>query len=190
MIENSYRILFLQACDFYKTRKLEKGLEISFVHETVGNKKKKTLDKHFNSIFDYCLDQIKLNEISKVKIDEDINEKYRTDVINIGFDIRFEDVSTKDLRKWAYENGLVLNGKRYVRYKRSSGSSRKGQCLFILEELYKKMNKWSACRIDEHSSKVQENLVSWEAYKALSLSGIQPLMIELNPNHILVVKDY
>jgi hypothetical protein len=46
------------------------------------------------------------------------------------------------------------------------------------------MNKWSACGIDEHSSKVQNNLVSWEAYRALSLSGIQPQMIELNPNHI------
>ena len=186
-IEASYRILFLQACDFYKKRNNNKGLEIEFIHNIDG---KKILDKSFNSVLDYSLDLIKLDEISKQKKDEEVFDKYRTDIINVAFDYQSTTkLNLYELREWAYKEGLVLNGRKYVRYKRSSGSSREGQCLFILEELYKKMDKWSSCGINPKSKAVKENIVSWEAYRALSLSEIKNI-ININPEHILVLKDY
>ena len=186
-IEESYRILFLQACDFYKKRNNNKGLEIEFIHDIDG---KKILDKRFNSVLDYSLDLIKLDEISKQKKDEEVFDKYRTDIINVAFDYQSTTkLNLYELREWAYKEGLVLNGRKYVRYKRSSGSSRVGQCLFILEELYKKMDKWSSCGINPKSKAVKENIVSWEAYRALSLSEIKNI-ININPEHILVLKDY
>ena len=92
-----------------------------------------------------------------------------------------------ELRKHLYENGFICNGHRYVRYKRSSGSSREGHCLFIMEELYNRMDKWGRCGLAYERTKTAKD-VSWEAYISLTLSGIEKV-INLNPEHILVLKD-
>ncbi len=55
----------------------------------------------------------------------------------------FETIKTKsELREDLYENGFVCDGIKYIRWKRSSGSSRVGKCLFINETLYKRIHKW------------------------------------------------
>jgi len=96
--------------------------------------------------------------------------------------------TTYELREYFYQNGFYCNGNKYVRYKRSSGSSREGNCLFILQELYGKMEKWSRCGLPKFSKGKYGFLASLEAYSALSLSGIEKT-ISLEPNHILILED-
>ena len=97
-------------------------------------------------------------------------------------------VNVADLRKWIYKNGFVCDGKRYVRYKRSNGSSRIGKCLFIDEALYPRMYKWQCCGIDP-LTKPDLDLAAFEAYIGLTLSSIIGT-VEIYPENILVINDY
>lgn len=96
--------------------------------------------------------------------------------------------SKSDLRHYLYENGFVCDGIKYVRYKRSSGSSRVGKCLFVNEVVAERMKKWDKCGL-----KVMENqkidLAGYEAYISLPMSSIIDT-IEIAPENILVVSDY
>lgn len=93
-----------------------------------------------------------------------------------------------EIRQDLYDNGFDVDGIHYVRYKRSSGSSRVGKCLFIDEKLYDRMHKWEMTGI-----KVKEgdevDLAALEAYIALTLSSIIDI-IEIDPKSILVIDDY
>ena len=96
--------------------------------------------------------------------------------------------SVANIREELYKNGFYCDGIKYVRFKRSAGSSRVGKCLFIDERLYSKMHKWEMCGI-----KVKEgqdiDLAALEPYIALTLSSIVDT-IQLRPENILVVDDY
>ena len=93
--------------------------------------------------------------------------------------------SKAELREWLYTNGFVIDGVQYVRYKRSAGSSRIGQCLFIAKPLYDDMMEWSSCGLD--ASAVSDQ-ASWQAYISLTLSSIEK-KIHIPMNSILLVKD-
>lgn len=92
------------------------------------------------------------------------------------------------IREYIYKHGFVCDGVKYVRFKRSAGAARVGKCLFIEENLYKRMFKYSRRGI-----KVEEgqeiDLAAFESYISLSLSSCID-MIELMPENILVVDDY
>lgn len=96
--------------------------------------------------------------------------------------------SVANIREELYKNGFYCDGIKYVRFKRSAGSSRVGKCLFIDERLYSKMHKWEMCGI-----KVKEgqdiDLAALEPYIALTLSSIVDT-IQLHPENILVIDDY
>lgn len=97
---------------------------------------------------------------------------------------------TKDLlelREELYEKGFLCEGKWYVRYKRSSGSSREGNCLFIEKSFAAHMKKWSACGL-KFDEKIHDK-ASWEAYRALSLSS-SVAMFTLPIKNILFIDDY
>ncbi len=93
----------------------------------------------------------------------------------------------KELREQLYEEGFVCGGVRYVRYKRSAGSSRTGSCLFIAEPLFRKMMKWSLCGLDIARDK-ELDLASFEAYISLSLSSIRD-KLEIPTASILFMRD-
>ena len=93
-----------------------------------------------------------------------------------------------DIRSDIYENGFVCEGIKYVRFKRSSGSSRVGKCLFINERLYDAMHKWEMCGIQVNEGQ-DIDLAALEPYIALTLSSIIDT-IEIKPENILVVDDY
>lgn len=97
-------------------------------------------------------------------------------------------VSTAQLREFIYNNGFSLDGVHYCRWKRSSGSSRVGKCLFIDTNLYDRMHKWESCglKIKEGDS---VDLAAFEAYISLPSSSIIDVL-DLNPDNILVVDDY
>lgn len=96
--------------------------------------------------------------------------------------------SVEDLRSYLYKNGFYCDGIKYIRFKRSNGSSRIGKCLFIDERLYNRINKWQLCGL-----KVKENddidLAALEAYISLTLSSIEDT-VELYPRNFLIIEDH
>ena len=97
-------------------------------------------------------------------------------------------MNRSELRYDLYENGFVCNGIKYVRYKRSSGSSRVGKCLFIDENLYPAMHKWELCGLKiKEGDKI--DLAAFEAYISLPSSSCIDT-IEIRPENILVIDDY
>lgn len=96
--------------------------------------------------------------------------------------------SVSDIRTDLYENGFICNGTRYVRFKRSSGSSRVGKCLFINEKLYAEMHQWEMCGVEVANGDAVD-LAALEPYIALTLSSIIDT-IQIKPENILVIPDY
>lgn len=97
-------------------------------------------------------------------------------------------IKKDELREYLYKNGFNIDGKKpthYVRYKRSAGSSRQGNCLFIAEPLYKGMMKWSACGLD--LDKVEDQ-TSKESYISLTLSNMEKEII-IPIESILILPD-
>lgn len=107
---------------------------------------------------------------------------------NLTYKIKYKGKSSSELREHLYENGFKIGDVNYVRFKRSSGSSRVGKCLFIDKKLYSSIMKWSLMGIEvKDGDKI--DLASLEAYISLTLSSIIDT-IEIKPNEILMVDDY
>ena len=96
--------------------------------------------------------------------------------------------SVADLRDKLYDNGFYCDGVKFIRFKRSSGSSRVGKCLFIDEKLYKQMHKWEMCGLNIKEDQ-ETDLAALEAYIALPTSSIIDTL-EINPDNILVINDF
>lgn len=96
--------------------------------------------------------------------------------------------SVANIREELYQNGFYCDGIKYVRFKRSAGSSRVGKCLFIDERLYRQMHKWEMCGIKVKNGQ-DIDLAALEPYIALTLSSIIDT-IQIHPENILVIKDY
>lgn len=93
-----------------------------------------------------------------------------------------------ELRKCLYQNGFVCNGIKYCRMKRSSGSARVGKCLFINEELYEPILRFSSGGIRlERGQEV--DLAAYEGYISLPSSSIIDTL-PISPENILVIDDY
>ena len=92
------------------------------------------------------------------------------------------------LRNYLYQNGFKCDGVEYVRYKRSSGSSRVGKCLFVNKILADDMKRWDKCGLDIEDGQ-ELDLAAWEAYIALPMSSIIDTM-EIPLESILVIDDY
>lgn len=96
--------------------------------------------------------------------------------------------SAKELRKWCYKNGFICNGISYCRFKRSSGSSRVGKCLFIDKRLYPDMHKSEQCGLDVQQGDALD-IAAFEAYISLPTSSIIDT-INIKPENFLVVDDF
>ncbi len=171
----------------------------------------KILNEKFTDIIPPNLDFYYLQEQGKLSIKQCSTDFYSYDFVNVSFKFplyvnnknehiipkssdkeKYHKYSLEKIRKFRkelYLNGFELNGKTYVRYKRSSGSAKGGSCLFIKKELFAMMDKWSKAGLDERKDNYQKNLTSYEAYRALSLSSLITTL-DLNPYNILFVKDY
>jgi hypothetical protein len=150
--------------------------------------------KRYSAVFDYSLESIKMEEIhhkvfrNNKFIFQENGKNYTNDIISIAFDYRHKNYSIFELRNKLYKDGFYCEGKHYVRYKRSSGSARVGKCLFIREELYYPMMKWSNMGLSfKKDSEV--DLASMEAYIALTTSSIIGT-IQIYPENILLIDDY
>lgn len=155
--------------------------------------------KRYKVAFDYSLDLIELERQQKIHLPKEQNfykntknkndRKVYTDlIISVTFNYKTEKYDTTEIREKLYRDGFYVQGKKYVRFKRSSGSSRVGKCLFIREELYEPMMKYSYIDL-EISNNMNVDLASLEAYISLTTSSIIDT-ITIHPENILVVDDY
>lgn len=92
------------------------------------------------------------------------------------------------LREYLYKKGFHCDKIKYVRFKRSSGSSRVGKCLFIDQTLYKTFDKWNCCGLKIKDGD-EIDLAAFEAYISLPSSSIIGTLC-LEPKNFLVIDDY
>lgn len=188
---NRYRIISIEAADIYRQEQ-ENGVAVGI---KMSGKNSDARFRMFRNFLDNSLDLIELEKAykricrKKFSFRDKFGNDYAVAVVNVKFNFihRSENgkiVKIRQLREYFYENGFHIDGIHYVRYKRSTGSSREGKCLFIDERLYKAMAKWSECGL-----KPKTDLVSWESYKALSLSSIKGT-VKIPLEGILFVPDY
>ena len=181
----------VEAADIYKAE-TENGAAVGY---KLPDKNSDACFRLFKVFLDNSLDSAALETTytrvcrKRFSFADRYGNAYTLAIVNIKFNYVFKPesgkpVNLKALREYFYTNGFCVNGVRYVRYKRSAGSSREGKCLFIDERLFRAMNKWSDCGL-----KVQKDLASWESYKALSLSSIKGT-IEIPLDGILFVPDH
>ena len=93
-----------------------------------------------------------------------------------------------ELRNELYKNGFVCNGVKYCRMKRSTGSARVGKCLFIREDLYEPILKFSSGGL-KYNYGDPIDLAAYEGYIALPSSSIIDT-IPIKPENILLIDDY
>ena len=124
------------------------------------------------------------------KLKEDEPKIVKKDIRTLTFKRyeNFELMNTQYTRAKLYREGFKLDGKQYVRFKRSGGASRVGKCLFIRKDLEKKMMKWSYLGL-EYKDGEEMDLASMEAYIALTTSSIIGT-IKIDPKSILLIDDY
>lgn len=148
-------------------------------------------------IFDDCacvkdgvLIGVKTGETVKSPLPEEILAPY-FEAVDGKYRVRMlfrTEMSVGDLRKSLYNDGFTCDGIEYVRWKRSSGSSRVGKCLFIDKNLYQRIHKWETCGL-----KVRQNqdidLAAFESYISLTSSSSVDTL-EINKENILVIDDY
>ncbi len=137
-------------------------------------------------------------ELIAIRTDEKVDVPINNDILGKYFS--FEDgvykaknnipvvKTTAEIREELYKNGFICDGIKYIRFKRSSGSSRVGKCLFIDEKLYPKMHEWEMCGINLNPGD-NVDLASLEPYIALTLSSIIGT-VQIPPQNILVIDDY
>lgn len=138
---NGWRIISLEASDVYKQIKI-KGEGIGY---ELPDKKDLAYFHLFKNIFDYSLDAIELEKAytkicrKKFAFLDEHNNEYTLAIIDLKFNYTYKSLddwkTLKELREYFYEHGFNLGGVHYIRYKRSSGSSRQGKCLFIDERM-------------------------------------------------------
>ena len=166
---------------------------------------KDEFNDYFCELFAPNLDLLYLDSINKLKVQKLGDEQFSYDFVSVTFKYRMrldekgnriikdkeqkisKSESPENIREYLYSNGFTLNGVKYVRYKRSSGAARSGTCLFIRKTLFLTMEKWSNTKLNPDN--YNNDLVSFEAYKALSLSSLIDT-INLKPHNILFVKDF
>lgn len=205
--------VFAQVCpsetfSFYANKKdyTYRVINVTFKYSNKQFNKVQKGDKTFYILYKYTYEDLVFHdcvafadgELAGVEVNAPVKNAIPESVYKIAF--KFDDGvykakdsiqtmnSVANIREELYKNGFYCDGIKYVRFKRSAGSSRVGKCLFIDERLYSKMHKWEMCGI-----KVKEgqdiDLAALEPYIALTLSSIVDT-IQLRPENILVIDDY
>lgn len=181
-------------------------------YKTIINKEGKEINLLPNLLkgsLPYSLESIYLDGLTEGKEIHSYkrDKQYSKGIINVTFNNKYvakaneneedntedRDLSTKEIREELYENGFILDGCRYVLYKRSGSKARNGQVLFIKEEYFEDMMLWSRLGLNFEKGTTKEDseevdIASLKAYESLTLSSIEDT-IEIDPNSILLVED-
>lgn len=194
------------------------NLEACYIYKDIMENKKLTyknrdLVKLFSATMPYSLETIRMNNM--FPDDTDIfymvnNKQYTRKVINVTFDKnytfwdaekewidkegntqkgkRITIAHKKKIRKYLYTNGFVMDGKKYIFYKRGAGKAKNGYALFIQENMKDKLLNRSRLGL-KFAENEELDLTSLLAYESLISSGLDDT-IELDPKtEILLIDD-
>ena len=197
--ESSY-IMNLEACYIYK--------------DTLDNKKitckGRDLAKLFSATNPYSLETIRMDKMFKDTFYIVNRKQYTKKIINVTFDKNYTFWDTekewqdkegeikkgkritianrKKIRKYLYTNGFVVDGVKYIFYKRGSGKAKNGYALFIQDKMKDKLLKRSRLGLKFELDE-ELDLTSLLAYESLISSGLESI-IELDPKtEILLIND-
>lgn len=130
----------------------------------------------------FCVTDVEIKDKKDKSIVKEIQKQYK----------KIKEPKTlktnAELRKYLYKYGFICNGIKYCRMKRSSGSARVGKCLFINEELFKPILKFSSGNIALEQGQ-EVDLAAYESYISLPSSSIIDTL-PISPENILVIDDY
>ncbi len=136
----------------------------------------------------------------KARLTKLINET-KQDIENIEYQVNLmteqqnethmREMKRDKLRQYLYENGFALNGVKFLPYKRSSAKSRKGEMIFIVDSLHKKMMKWSRMGIDftKHGEIDYPSLLAYESLIMSSILQDENGLIKIEPKNMLIISD-
>lgn len=183
------------------------NLEGAYVYKSIleeGKYSIKGLDrsKLYTATIPFSLEMIRMDEYyNKEIITRDDKKQYTKSIININFDknysewedlvdletgeVKREKVSTIDkkfIRKYLYVNGFILDGVKYVFYKRGASKARTGSDLFIKESMKNKLIRRSRLLHNNSGGLVidvgeESDITSLNAYQSLILSGLEDVLI-------------
>ncbi|MBZ9622863.1 hypothetical protein G9F71_008355 [Clostridium sp. FP2] len=197
--ENAY-IMNLESCYIYK--------DIMEDKETTS--KNRDLAKLFSATIPYSLESIRISNIFPDSFYTVNNKQYTKKIINLTFDKNYttwdeneewEDkngnkrkgkrriaASKKKIRKYIYEKGFIMDGFRYIFYKRGAGKAKNGFALYIQEDMKETLINRSRLGLKFEIDELLD-LTSLLAYESLISSGID-FTIELDPKtEILIIED-
>ncbi|WP_297419643.1 hypothetical protein [Clostridium sp.] len=197
--ENTY-IMNLEACYIYK----------DIIEEKKITYKNRDLAKLFSATIPYSLESIRMDKYFPDTFYEVNGKQYTRKIINLTFDKNYstwdEDEVWQDkngeekkgkrkiianknkIRKYLYNNGFIMDGIKYVFYKRGAGKAKNGFALYIQEDMKDKLINRSRLGL-EFKENEELDLTSLLAYESLISSGIH-FTIELDPKtEILIIDD-
>ena len=180
------------------------NLEAAYIYRDIMDEKKITykkrdLNKLFSATIPYSLETIRINELFPDAFYIINKKQYTKTVINVIFDRNYfiwdEDnnkrktIANKNkIRKYLYNNGFVMDGIKYIFYKRGSGKAKNGYALFIQEDMRDKLLDRSRLKLTFDKDE-ELDLTSLLAYESLVTSSID-FIIELDPKtEILLIDD-
>lgn len=190
--ENTY-IMNLEACYIYKD--ILENKKITY--------KSRDLTKLFSATIPYSLESLRMDKMFQQTFYTVNNKQYTRSIINITFDKHYsiwqdgQDgekgkrkvvANKRKIRKYLYENGFVMDGIKYVFYKRGAGKAKNGYAFYIREDMRNILILRS--RLGLKFNKNEElDLTSLLAYESLISSGID-FTIDLDPKtEILLIDD-
>lgn len=226
--ENTY-VYNIDACYLYRAMTEDiRDKENNLISEK-GNYSTKNVEynKLFTATIPYSLEMIRLDSYYVKEIYVKNNKQYTKSIINVTFDENYNKYkdkidnktgekvfhddgrvvrekylvkSKKGIRKYLYTNGFTIDGQKYIFYKRGASKARTGSCLFIKEQLYKKMMDRSRLLHNKTKQQIKNkeglfievgekcDITSLNAYQSLVLSGIEDI-VNISPKSILLIDD-
>ena len=191
------------------------NLEACYIYKDILDNKKITykgrdLVKLFSATIPYSLETIRIDNMFQDTFYIINKKQYTRKIINVTFDKNYsiwdaekewQDTdgeiqkgkrkniaNKKKIRKYLYSNGFVMDGEKYIFYKRGSGKAKNGYALYIQENMKNRLINRS--RLNIQFEKDEElDLTSLLAYESLISSSLEST-IELDPKtEILLIDD-
>lgn len=179
----------MEACYIYKD--IVDGEKITY--------KNRDLSKLFSATIPYSLETLRISKMFPNAFYTINKKQYTREIINLTFNkhyTKWDEVkhkkkviaSKKKIRRYLYNNGFIMDGIKYVFYKRGAGKAKNGYALYIQENMRDRLINRS--RLNLKFNKNEEiDLTSMLAYESLITSGLD-FTIELDPKtEILLIDD-
>lgn len=188
----------LEACYLYK----------DYINNQKSTTKNRDLGKLFIATIPYSLETIRMDTMFETDDFYIANGKqYTKSIVNVTFDenyFKFVDninketgeltrkkkvvANKKKIRKHMYKNGFILDGQKYIFYKRGAGKAKNGYAFFIKEDMRERLINRSRLGLQFNENE-EVDLTSLLAYESLISSGIL-YTIDLDPlTEILLIDD-